>query len=182
MQNKAANSLTLLGIGLHIMYWFGILYVFLRVKSRWFDSYTVWNPDVVSGSTQSDTFVDMRRAMIYSGTLFNWFCFFLLIMLIVILVQSLVFIALEITAYIKIRKNPFSAWGSFILAMGIKNIFTNTSGIPFLIAGFLLHKQQKEPQEPETKAVRRKNRRRASAFSKRKAAAVKKRRNLGIKS
>ncbi|MEC1354565.1 hypothetical protein P9D51_03870 [Bacillus sonorensis] len=85
MQNKAANRLTLLGIGLHIMYWFGILFVFLRIKSRWFDSYTVWNPDVVSGYTQSETFVDMLRSMIYSGTLFNWFCFFLLIMLIVIL-------------------------------------------------------------------------------------------------
>ncbi|MEH6973653.1 MULTISPECIES: hypothetical protein [unclassified Bacillus (in: firmicutes)] len=55
MQNKAANNLTLLGIVLHIGYWFGILFVFLRIKSGWFDSYTVWNPDAVSGYTQSDT-------------------------------------------------------------------------------------------------------------------------------
>nr|MDH3152810.1 hypothetical protein [Bacillus licheniformis] len=60
-----------------------------------------------------------------------------------ILAQSIIFIALEIAAYVKIKKDPFSPWGSFILAMGIKNIFTNLSGIPFMVAGFILHKQSR---------------------------------------
>ncbi|WP_187444726.1 hypothetical protein [Bacillus swezeyi] len=33
--------------------------------------------------------------------------------------------------------------------MGIKNIFTNLSGIPFLVAGFILQKQKKQ-EEAET--------------------------------
>ncbi|MFN2744867.1 MULTISPECIES: hypothetical protein [unclassified Bacillus (in: firmicutes)] len=148
MQNKAANRLTLLGISLHIIYWFIILFAFFHIKHQ-FDSYAVWNPNVTDGYVQAATFVDMLKMMVYSGTFFNLVLLFILIMLIVILAQSLLFIALEITAYIKIRNNPFSGWGAFILAMGIKNIFTNLSGIPFLVAGFILQKEKK-PEEDET--------------------------------
>ncbi|WP_307892935.1 hypothetical protein [Bacillus swezeyi] len=179
MQNKAANRLTLLGISLHIIYWLMILLAFFHFKHQ-FDFYTVWNPNVVSGYTQAATFVDMLKLMVYSGTLFNLALLFILIMLIGILVQSLIFIALEITSYIKIRKNPYSAWGSFILAMGIKNIFTNLSGIPFLVAGFILHKQQ-EPEEAGTKQTKQRKTRRAPSLLGRKAAKAKKLRNKGIK-
>ncbi|MFT0801922.1 hypothetical protein VSK91_09115 [Bacillus swezeyi] len=158
MQNKAANRLTLLGISLHIIYWLMILLAFFHFKHQ-FDSYTVWNPNVVSGYTQAATFVDMLKLMVYSGTLFNLALLFILIMLIVILAQSLIFIALEITAYMKIRNNPLSDWGAFILAMGIKNIFTNLSGIPFLVAGFILQKQKKQ-EEAETNEQHYKKRRR----------------------
>ncbi|MFP7276658.1 hypothetical protein SFC17_17160 [Bacillus paralicheniformis] len=101
--------------------------------------------------------------------------------MIVILVQSVIFIALEITAYVKIKKDPFSPWGSFILAMGIKNIFTNLSGIPFMAAGFILHKQQ-EPKDAVAQPAARRKARRNPALLMKKAAKARKHRNKGIKS
>ncbi|MDE1359380.1 hypothetical protein [Bacillus paralicheniformis] len=121
------------------------------------------------------------KLMIYSGTLFNLALLFILSLLIVILVQSVIFIALEITAYVKIKKDPFSPWGSFILAMGIKNIFTNLSGIPFMAAGFILHKQQ-EPKDAVAQPAARRKARRSPALLMKKAAKARKHRNKGIKS
>ncbi|RCK13082.1 hypothetical protein DT075_03780 [Bacillus licheniformis] len=65
---------------------------------------------------EAGTFVAALKLMLYSGTLFNLGLLFILGLLIVILAQSIIFIALEIAAYVIIKKDPFSPWGSFILA------------------------------------------------------------------
>lgn len=180
MQNKTANRLILLGISLHSIYWLFILFLFFHFKHQ-FDVYAVWNPNVTDGYMEAGTFVAALKLMIYSGTLFNLALLFILSLLIVILVQSVIFIALEITAYVKIKKDSFSPWGSFILAMGIKNIFTNLSGIPFMAAGFILHKQQ-EPKDAVAQPAARRKARRSPALLMKKAAKARKHRNKGIKS
>ncbi|MFB6499127.1 hypothetical protein [Bacillus haynesii] len=180
MQNKAANRLILLGISLHSIYWLFILFLFFHFKHQ-FDAYAVWNPNVTDGYMEAGTFVATLKLMIYSGTLFNLGLLFILSLLIVILAQSIIFIALEITAYVKIKKDPFSPWGSFILAMGIKNIFTNLSGIPYMAAGFILHKQQ-EPKDAVVQPAARRKARRNPALLMKKAAKARKRRNEGTKS
>ncbi|WP_457982952.1 hypothetical protein ACQ9QD_20850 [Bacillus paralicheniformis] len=157
-----------------------ILFLFFHFKHQ-FDVYAVWNPNVTDGYMEAGTFVVALKLMIYSGTLFNLALLFILSLLIVILVQSVIFIALEITAYVKIKKDPFSPWGSFILAMGIKNIFTNLSGIPFMAAGFILHKQQ-EPKDAVAQPAARRKARRSPALLMKKAAKARKHRNKGIKS
>ncbi|WP_224146273.1 hypothetical protein [Bacillus paralicheniformis] len=156
-----------------------ILFLFFHFKHQ-FDVYAVWNPNVTDGYMEAGTFVAALKLMIYSGTLFNLALLFILSLLIVILVQSVIFIALEITAYVKIKKDPFSPWGSFILAMGIKNIFTNLSGIPFMAAGFILHKQQ-EPKDAVAQPAARRKARRSPALLMKKAAKARKHRNKGIK-
>ncbi|MCY8038697.1 hypothetical protein [Bacillus paralicheniformis] len=157
-----------------------ILFLFFHFKHQ-FDVYAVWNPNVTDGYMEAGTFVAALKLMIYSGTLFNLALLFILSLLIVILVQSVIFIALEITAYVKIKKDPFSPWGSFILAMGIKSIFTNLSGIPFMAAGFILHKQQ-EPKDAVAQPAARRKARRSPALLMKKAAKARKHRNKGIKS
>lgn len=66
MRNKKAERLVVTGLILHIIQWLFILWVFLKIKHL-FSDYTIYNPNVISGSMQSLSFIQMMRAMIYSG-------------------------------------------------------------------------------------------------------------------
>ncbi|KAF1677772.1 MULTISPECIES: hypothetical protein [Bacillus] len=166
MRNKKAESLVITGLILHIIQWGFILWAFLKIKHL-FSDYTIYNPNVVGGSMQSLSFVQMLRSMIYSGAFVNYVLFFALITLMYCAVLHAILIVLEMTAYIMIRRNPASAWGFFLTAAGVKLAVLNITGIPFIAAGFLLMKQEKaenggmeteRKQKPRTR-IRRQGRR-----------------------
>ncbi|MBD1382495.1 hypothetical protein [Metabacillus arenae] len=144
MQNKTAQNLVLIGIGLNIIQWVVVLLAFLKIKSL-FGSYTITNPNVVNGSMQSFSFWQMLESMIYSGAPINIIAFTVIIVCIFYLVLSAIFIFLEIIAYFKIRQNNV-AWSTFILAMGFKNILLDISGVPFLVAGLMMYRGNRTKQ------------------------------------
>lgn len=139
MQNKKARTLVLTGIVLNIVQWIAIFIVLRRIFS-FFDGYTVPNPNVVNGSMTSFSFYDWLMSMLYSGVPFNLIVFFIIIACLAYLVPTAVFIILEVVAYFMIRRNH-CAWGTFILAMGIKNVLIDLSGVPFLVAGLMMYKE-----------------------------------------
>lgn len=143
---RKAQHLILLGISLNIIQWIVILIIFNRIMSH-FDGYTIFNPNVTHGSTVSFSFVDWLMSMIYSGVPFNYLVFIAIVACLLYLIPTFIFIILEIIAYFMIKKRPNSAWSSFILAVGIKNVLTDISGVPFLTAGLMLHKENKKALE-----------------------------------
>lgn len=142
MRNQKAERLVAAGLVLHIIQWIFILWAFLKVKHL-FSDYTIYNPNVISGSMQSLSFIQMMRAMMYSGAIVNYVLFFALVLLIYGIVLHAILIVLEMAAYVMIRRNPSSSWGVFFIAAGVKLAILNITGIPFLAAGFLLMKQKK---------------------------------------
>ncbi|NTU25679.1 hypothetical protein HPX95_05750 [Bacillus tequilensis] len=142
MRNKKAEKLVLTGLILHIIQWMFLLWAFLKVKHL-FSDYTIYNPNVIGGSMQSLSFIQMLRAMVYSGALVNYVLFFALVLLIYCVVLHAILIVLEMAAYVMIRRNPASSWRYFLTAAGVKLAILNIIGIPFLAAGFLLMKQEK---------------------------------------
>lgn len=89
----------------------------------------------------SFSFVDWLKLMIYSGVPLNYIAFFAIVCCLLYLIPTAIFIVLEIVAYFKIRKNNNSYWAYFILAKGIKNAVIDLSAVHFLIASFILHKE-----------------------------------------
>ncbi|MEG7336156.1 hypothetical protein [Bacillus sp. 0102A] len=142
MRNKKAESLVLTGLILHIIQWILILWAFLKIKHL-FSDYTIYNPNVISGSMQSLSFIQMMRAMIYSGAFVNYILFFALVLLIYCVVLHAILIVMEMAAYVMIRRNPASSWAVFLTAAGVKLAILNITGIPYIAAGFLLMKQEK---------------------------------------
>ncbi|KJJ43222.1 membrane protein [Bacillus subtilis] len=142
MRNKKAERLVLTGVILHIIQWAFLLWAFLKIKHL-FSDYTIYNPNVVGGSMQSFSFIQMMRAMMYSGALVNYVLFFALVLLMYCIVIHAILIVLELAAYVMIRRNPASSWVFFLTAAGVKLAILNITGIPFLAAGFLLMKQEK---------------------------------------
>ncbi|MDZ5721275.1 hypothetical protein P9293_11510 [Bacillus inaquosorum] len=142
MRNKKAERLVVTGLILHIIQWLFLLWAFLKIKHL-FSDYTIYNPNVISGSMQSLSFIQMMRAMIYSGAIVNYVLFFALLFLIYCVVLHAILIVLEMAAYVMIRRNPASSWVYFLMAAGVKLAILNITGIPFLAAGFLLMKQEK---------------------------------------
>ncbi|MCO4852510.1 hypothetical protein [Bacillus vallismortis] len=142
MRNKKAESLVLTGLILHIIQWILIVGVFLKMKHL-FSDYTIYNPNVISGSMQSLSFIQMMRAMMYSGAFVNYILFFALVFLIYCVVLHAILIVMEVAAYVRIRRDPASLWSVFLAAAGVKLAILNITGIPFLAAGFLLMKQKK---------------------------------------
>ncbi|MCY8205643.1 MULTISPECIES: hypothetical protein [unclassified Bacillus (in: firmicutes)] len=154
MRNKKAESLVVTGLILHIIQWLFIVWAFLKIKHL-FSDYTIYNPNVISGSMQSLSFIQMMRAMIYSGAIVNVVLFAAFALLIYGVVLHAILIVLEMAAYVMIRRNPASAWGLFLTAAGVKLAILNIIGIPFLAAGFLLMKQEKtENGDVETERKR----------------------------
>ncbi|MBK4205089.1 hypothetical protein V5F86_20175 [Bacillus spizizenii] len=146
MRNKKAERLVLTGLILHIIQWIFILWAFLKIKDL-FSDYTIYNPNVISGSMQSLSFIQMMRAMMYSGAIVNYVLFFALVWLMYCVVLHAILFVLEMTAYVMIRRNPASSWGFFLTAAGVKLAILNITGIPFLAAGFLLMKQDKSEND-----------------------------------
>ncbi|MCY7793916.1 hypothetical protein MOC18_03780 [Bacillus spizizenii] len=154
MRNKKAERLVLTGLILHIIQWIFILWAFLKIKDL-FSDYTIYNPHVISGSMQSLSFIQMMRAMMYSGAIVNYVLLFALVWLIYCVVLHAILIVLEMAAYVMIRRNPASSWAFFLTAAGVKLAILNITGIPFIAAGFLLMKQEKaENGGVETKRKR----------------------------
>ncbi|MCY8250276.1 hypothetical protein MOC27_11045, partial [Bacillus inaquosorum] len=58
MRNKKAERLVVTGLILHIIQWLFILWAFLKIKHL-FSDYTIYNPNVISGSMQSLSFIQM---------------------------------------------------------------------------------------------------------------------------
>ncbi|QJC98322.1 hypothetical protein NST56_21170 [Bacillus sp. FSL R5-0560] len=141
MRNKKAESLVVTGLILHIIQWIFVLWAFLKIKHL-FSGYTIYNPNVINGSMQSLSFMQMLRSMMYSGALVNYVLFFVIVLLMYCLVLHAIMIILEIAAYVMIRRNPSSSWAYFLTAAGVKLAIFNITGIPFLAAGFLLMKQK----------------------------------------
>ncbi|WP_186577957.1 hypothetical protein [Aquibacillus kalidii] len=141
MQNKAHN-LILAGIILNITQWV-VIFILLQNIFGYFDGYTIFNPNVTNGSMQSFRFIDWLMSMIYSGVPFNYLVFIAIVTCLLYLIPTAIFIILEVVAYFMIRKNDHSSWSTFILAMGIKNVLIDLSGIPFLVAGLLMFKENK---------------------------------------
>ncbi|WP_258728398.1 hypothetical protein [Bacillus atrophaeus] len=155
MRNKAADRLVLTGVILHIIQWFSVLWAFLKIENS-FGHFTIYNPNVINGSMQSFSFMQMMRSMVYSGAMVNYVLFFMFAFLIFYLSLNAVFIVLEIAAYVMIRRNPYSSWAYFITAMGVKLASMNITGILFLAGGFMLMKQKKaDSSETETGRKRR---------------------------
>lgn len=119
MRNQKAERLVAAGLVLHIIQWIFILWAFLKVKHL-FSDYTIYNPNVISGSMQSLSFIQMMRAMMYSGAIVNYVLFFALVLLIYGIVLHAILIVLEMAAYVMIRRNPSSSWGFFFIAAGVK--------------------------------------------------------------
>lgn len=141
MKNKVHN-LILIGICLNITQWIVILLILLNVMAH-FDGYTVYNPNVTNGSMTSFSFIDWLVSMIYSGVPFNYIVFIVIVACLLYLIPTTIFIVLEIIAYFMIRREGNSFWTTFILAMGVKNAVIDLSGIPFLVAGFMMYKENK---------------------------------------
>ncbi|BDG82196.1 hypothetical protein BSF_39250 [Bacillus subtilis] len=141
MRNKKAERLVLTGLILHIIQWLLVLWAFLKIKHL-FSDYTIYNPNVINGTMQSLSFMQMLRSMMYSGAMVNYVLFFVIALLIYCLVLHGVMIVLEMAAYVMIRRNPSSSWAYFLAAAGVKLAILNITGIPFLAAGFLLMKQK----------------------------------------
>ncbi|WP_080873644.1 hypothetical protein [Oceanobacillus timonensis] len=136
------QSLILLGIGLNIIQWVAILILFQRITAL-FGGYIIYNPNTINGTTRSGTFLDWLQTIVYANEPINYVLFFFVIASLLYLISTFVFIVLEIVAYFMIRKNAHSSWSAFILAMGFKNIITDLSGVPFLVAGLMMHKENK---------------------------------------
>lgn len=145
MQNKTAQVLVLTGIILNVVQWI-IIFMGLSLILSHFNGYTVSNPNVVNGTMTSFSFYDWLLSMLYSGVPFNFIAFFIIVGCLVYLIPTAIFIILEIIAYFMIKKNR-SSWAAFILAMGIKNAVIDLSGVPFLVAGLMLHKEKKRESD-----------------------------------
>lgn len=74
MRNKAADRLVLTGVILHIIQWFTVLWAFLKIENS-FGHFTIYNPNVINGSMQSFSFMQMMRSMVYSGAMVNYVLF-----------------------------------------------------------------------------------------------------------
>ncbi|WP_434813562.1 hypothetical protein ACRV5I_11560 [Bacillus halotolerans] len=166
MRNKKAERLVFTGLILHIIQWLLVLWAFLKIKHL-FSDYTIYNPNVINGTMQSLSFMQMLRSMMYSGAMVNYVLFFVIALLIYCLVLHAVMIVLEMAAYVMIRRNPSSSWAYFLTAAGVKLAILNITGIPFLAAGFLLMKQKQaetgekgaEPKRKPRTRIRRQGRR-----------------------
>lgn len=136
LERKSARGLTLLGIGLNAVQWIGV-FILLQKILGFFDGYSIVNPNVTNGTTVSFSFFSWLQSMLYSGVSFNILCFFLITIFLIYLTTTAVFLILEIIACIMIHKGSIG-WANFILAMGIKNVLIDLSGIPFLVAGLMM--------------------------------------------
>lgn len=74
MRNKKAERLVLTGLILHIIQWLLVLWAFLKIKHV-FSDYTIYNPNVINGTMQSLSFMQMLRSMMYSGAMVNYVLF-----------------------------------------------------------------------------------------------------------
>jgi len=140
MKNKPAQRLTLLGIGLNVAQWIGV-YILLQKILGFFNGYTIINPNVTNGTTVSFSFFSWLQSMLYSGVSFNIICFFLIVICLLYLSSTAVFLILEIVAFFMIQRGS-RGWGNFILAMGIKNVLIDLSGVPFLVAGLMIRERK----------------------------------------
>ncbi|HLQ70600.1 MAG TPA: hypothetical protein VK142_02295 [Bacillota bacterium] len=140
MKNKPAQRLTLLGIGLNVAQWIGV-YILLQKILGFFNGYTIINPNVTNGTTVSFSFFSWLQSMLYSGVSFNIICFFLIVICLLHLSSTAVFLILEIVAFFMIQRGS-RGWGNFILAMGIKNVLIDLSGVPFLVAGLMIRERK----------------------------------------
>src|SRR5699024_10606855 len=140
MKNKPAQRLTLLGIGLNVAQWIGV-YILLQKILGFFNGYTIINPNVTNGTTVSFSFFSWLQSMLYSGVSFNIICFFLIVICLLYLSSTAVFLILDIVAFFMIQRGSRGC-GNFILAMGIKNVLIDLSGVPFLVAGLMIRERK----------------------------------------